>query len=59
MHELKKLANWIWKDTFGLARRTPIFENFYNFSIYNKEMVTFTLVIGIICLQTETTKLMA
>ena len=50
---LKKLANWIWRDTLGLARRTPILENFYNFFIYNKKMVPFTLIIGTICLQTE------
>ena len=31
---LKKLANWIWRDTFSLVRRTPILKDFYNFFIY-------------------------
>ena len=50
---LKKLANWIWRDTFGLVRRTPISRNFYIFYLYIIKMVPFTLVIGTICLQTE------
>ena len=51
---LKKLANWIWKDTFGLVRRTPISKDFYIFYLYIIKMVPFTLAIGTICLQTET-----
>ena len=50
---LKKLANWIWKDTFGLVRRTPISKDFYIFYLYIIKMVPFTLAIGTICLQTE------
>ena len=50
---LKKLANWLWRDTFGLVRRTPISRNFYIFYLYIIKMVPFTLVIGTICLQTE------
>ena len=42
---LKKLANWIWRDTFGLVRRTPISKNFYIFYLYIIKMVPFTLVI--------------
>ena len=52
---LKKLANWIWKDTFGLVRRTPISKDFYIFYLYIIKMVPFTLAIGTICLQTEST----
>ena len=50
---LKKLANWIWRDTFGLVRRTPILMNFHIFYLYIIKMVPFILVIGTICLQTE------
>lgn len=50
---LKKLANWIWKDNFGLVRCTPILSFFYNFFIYDKKMVPITNVKGTICLQTE------
>ena len=49
---LKKLANWIWRDTFGLVRRTPILMNFHIFYLYIIKMVPFILVIGTICLQT-------
>ena len=51
---LKKLANWIWRDTSGLVRRTPILMNFHIFYLYIIKMVPFVLVIGTICLQTET-----
>ena len=50
---LKKLANWIWRDTFGLVRRMPILMNFHIFYLYIIKMVPFVLVIGTICLQTE------
>ena len=50
---LKKLANWIWRDTSGLVRRTPILMNFHIFYLYIIKMVPFVLVIGTICLQTE------
>ena len=50
---LKKLANWIWRDTFGLVRRTTILMNFHIFYLYIIKMVPFTLAIGTICLQTE------
>lgn len=52
---LKKLANWIWRDTFSLVRHTPILMNFHIFYLYIIKMVPFILVIGTICLQTETT----
>ena len=52
---LKKLANWIWRDTFGLVRRMPILMNFHIFYLYIIKMVPFVLVIGTICLQTEIT----
>ena len=54
---LKKLANWIWRDTFGLVRRTPILMNFHIFYLYIIKMVPFILVIGTICLQTESTNI--
>ena len=57
MHEFKKLANWIWRDTSGLVRRTPILMNFHIFYLYIIKMVPFVLVIGTICLQTETYEL--
>ena len=53
---LKKLANWIWRDTFGLVRRTPILMNFHIFYLYIIKMVPFILVIGTICLQTEASR---
>ena len=53
---LKKLANWIWRDTFSLVRRTPILMNFHIFYLYIIKMVPFILVIGTICLQTERIK---
>ena len=50
---LKKLANWRWKNTFGLDGYMPNFEYFSMLLINNIKMASFTCIKDAICLQTE------
>ena len=50
---LKKLANWRWKNTFGLDGYTPNFGYFSINLISNIKMASFIWIKDAICLQTE------
>lgn len=51
---LKKLANWVWKGTYILLRRTPILFNFIDNLLKYTKMVPYIVIQGTICQQTET-----
>lgn len=50
---LKKLANWVWKNTFGHCRHMPVFTYFYEVLVLSIKIAPFTLIKDAICLQTE------
>lgn len=50
---LKKLANWRWKNTFGTLRHTPIFKLFLIKTFINMKIATFKDLKVTICLQSE------